>query len=68
MRTPHTSFHKGTSVFIILRDGEKIEDKFLDHKSGCVILRRSGKIDVKKIRSMSIRKLTKMKEDNENNH
>jgi hypothetical protein len=57
MRTPHTSVKKGKRVFIILRDGTKLVDKFLDHKSGHVILEKHGRIAIDQIRALSINKL-----------
>jgi len=57
MRTPHTSAKKGKRVFIILRDGTRIVDKFLDHKSGYVLLEKHGRLPIDTIRSFSINKL-----------
>lgn len=57
MRTPHTSTYKGKTVHIILRDGTTLVDKFLDKKSGFVILEKFGKLPIPQIRSFSHRKL-----------
>lgn len=57
MRTPHTSTYKGKTVFIILRDGRQITDKFLDKKAGVVILEKTGRLAVSEIRSFGHRKL-----------
>jgi len=60
----HTHFDQGTPLYIKLKDGTIIEGKFKDHKSGCVILADGQRIDLKKVQSMSIRKLkTEVKEN-----
>ncbi len=53
----HTSFSKGTTIFIIFKDGQTMTGKFSDHKSGKVILEDGKIIDLKKVRAMSPRKL-----------
>lgn len=53
----HTHYHKGTPLYIILRNGETLEGKFQDHKSGCIILEGGKKVLLSNIRSMSPRKL-----------
>ena len=53
----HSSFPKGTTIFIIFRDGETTTGKFADHKSGKVLLEDGRAIDLKKVRAMSPRKL-----------
>lgn len=57
MRTPHTSTYKGKTVFIILRDGRQIIDKFVDKKAGTIILERTGRLPVSEVRSFSHRRL-----------
>jgi hypothetical protein len=54
---PHTHFPKGAHVFIILRDGRKFEDVFVDRIQKHVVLRHSGKVRLAAIRSMSYRRL-----------
>lgn len=56
MRTPHTSTYKGKTVFIILRDGTEIIDRFVDKKAGTVILEKYGRLGVAQIRSFGLRK------------
>lgn len=53
----HTSFPKGTPLFIKKKDGTIIYGKFSDHKSGKVLLEDGKLIDLKDVRAMSIRKL-----------
>lgn len=57
MKTPHTSTYKNKTVFVILKDGTHIEDKFIDKKSGCIFLKKYGKIRIEKLRVFTIRKL-----------
>ncbi|MCX6808312.1 MAG: hypothetical protein NTW50_01420 [Candidatus Berkelbacteria bacterium] len=53
----HTNYHKGTPLYIILRNGEVKTGKFSDHRSGKVILEGGEEILLDKVRAMSIRKL-----------
>ena len=54
----HSHFPRGAHVFIILRDGTKFEDIFeLNEERGEIRLRWYGWIRLKKIRSISYRKL-----------
>jgi hypothetical protein len=53
----HSSFPKGTTIFIIFKTGETTTGKFSDHKSGKVILEDGRTIDLKEVRAMSPRKL-----------
>ena len=57
MRTPHTHYRKGAHVFVILRDGRKLDDIFEYHYSGGVYLRKAGNVPLKLVRSMSFRRL-----------
>ena len=51
---PHTWFRRGTKVFVILTDGQKFRDKFVDKKNTAVILLGRGKVPIADIRSMTI--------------
>lgn len=53
----HTNFPKGTTIFIIFKDGKTTTGKFADHKSGKVLLEDGRVIDLKTVRAMSPRKL-----------
>lgn len=53
----HTSFPKGTTIFIIFKNGETTTGKFADHKSGKVLLEDGRTIDLKEVRAMSPRRL-----------
>lgn len=53
----HSSFPKGTTIFIIYKTGETTTGKFADHKSGKVLLEDGREIDLKKVRAMSPRRL-----------
>lgn len=54
--TLHTSTYKGKRILIILKDGQKIVDKFKDKKSGWIITEEYGKISTKLVKSMTIYK------------
>lgn len=53
----HYDFRKGTSVFVILKDGTKYVDKFVESKGSRVKLRDTGFIPYAKIRSIGINRL-----------
>lgn len=53
----HTSFPKGTTIWIKYKNGSEITGKFADHKSGKVILEDGRVINIKEVRTMTIRKL-----------
>ncbi len=53
----HTSFNKGTPIWIKYKNGKVVTGKFFDHKSGRVILEDKTAIILKNVRAMSIRKL-----------
>ena len=50
----HTDFRKGQRIVITLRDGTRIVDKFVEHKSGVLITRDLGRTDLKKVRATTI--------------
>jgi hypothetical protein len=56
MRTPHTAFKKGTTIRVVMRDGTVHIDKFIDKKSGVVVLKTHGRIPIEDIRVISIYK------------
>lgn len=53
----HTSFSKGTTIWIKYKTGQIITGKFMDHKSGKVLLEDGTIVNLKNVRSMSIRNL-----------
>lgn len=55
MKTPHTSCRKGTTVWIKLRDGTVIVDKFVE-RTGKFVITENHKLKSKVIRAFSIRK------------
>jgi len=57
MRQPHTSCRRGTTVRIVLRTGEIIEDKFLERTGKFIILEKYGRLKPADIRTFGIRKL-----------
>jgi len=54
----HTSYSKGTTIWIKMKDNRIITGKFADHKSGKVLLEDGTVIHLKDVRAMSIRKLS----------
>lgn len=52
MKTPHTHFRRGKRVFLILRDGRRITDKFVERTARHVVL-ENHKIQTAQLRSMS---------------
>lgn len=58
----HSSFPKGTTIRIVYRNGLIIIGKFMDHKSGKVLLEDGRIVKLKEVRAISQRRL---KTDNE---
>lgn len=54
----HTSYSKGTPIWIKMKDGQVLTGKFADHKSGKVLLEDGTVILLKNVRAISIRKLS----------
>jgi len=54
MRTPHTHFKQGTPLRIILRDGQRIYDRYEEHGSGCIVLREYGKLQLRLVKAVTI--------------
>lgn len=50
----HTSFPKRTKVNIIMKDGTRIVDRFVDKKSGRIHFEKTGWMSISTIRSMTI--------------
>ena len=53
----HTSYPKGTTIWIKYKTGEVITGKFMDHKSGKVLLEDGVIVNLKDVKSMSARNL-----------
>lgn len=50
----HTSFRKGTPVFVQLKDGNSFKDVFEERKSLWIVLRKHGRVPVASLRAVSI--------------
>jgi small nuclear ribonucleoprotein (snRNP)-like protein len=57
LRTPHTHYAKGKTVWIKLRDGSTLTGKFVERKGKFVVL-DNAKVLTNQIRAMTFRKLT----------
>lgn len=55
MRTPHTHYTKGKTVWVKLRNGEEVIGKFMERKGRYVVL-DNAKIQMQAISAMSYRK------------
>lgn len=56
MRATHSDFRKGQRLFITMRDGERIVDKFVESKSGVLVLRQRGRVSLSQVRHASIKR------------
>lgn len=56
MRTPHTGTNRGKKVRVVLRDGTKIDDKFVDRTNKWVVLEKTGRVMKSDIRSFFVLK------------
>jgi len=54
VKTPHTHFERGTQLRVILRKGEWLYDRYEDHGSGYMILRKYGKLHLRFVRAVTI--------------
>lgn len=54
MRTPHTSCRQGKHVIVVLKDGTRIEDVFVERTGNFVILRDAGRVRAGTIRSFRL--------------
>ena len=52
--TLHTSTYKWKRVFVVLKNGDKFVDRFMDKKSGYVFFQEQGKIAKSQIKTMTI--------------
>jgi hypothetical protein len=50
----HSAFRKNKKVFVIMKNGRKIIDRFIDKCSGSIILKENGKVGLSEIRSATI--------------
>lgn len=50
----HTACHRGRRVLIVLRDGARVEDKFLNRTDKWVSLELYGKVYKRDIRSFTV--------------
>ena len=53
-KATHSWFRTGQRIMIILRNGGRYIDKFVEKKSGCMILCDHGRVQLKDIRSATI--------------
>lgn len=56
-KNPHTGFKRGTHLFVRMKDGTKFTDKFYDKGSGYVVFEHHGKVELKLIKSIGIKRL-----------
>lgn len=54
MKCPHTAVRTGKRVLVILRDGAKIIDRFVETSKQGVHLKERGIINLRDVKSMSI--------------
>ena len=52
----HSACARGKRVLVILRDGGRLEDRFLERHGGFIWLEEAGKIALEDVRTFSIRK------------
>ena len=52
--TIHTTFVRGRKILIIMKDGEHIVDRFVEKKSGVVVVAERGEIKIADMRACTI--------------
>lgn len=65
--TIHSTFRKGKRVFVILKNGEQIIDKYVGKTSKSIILEEAGHILIKDIRATTIYRQDPHKEESDGN-
>ena len=50
----HTATPRGKKVLVVLRDGTRIEDRFLDRGNGWILLAQYGKVKAEHVRCLTI--------------
>lgn len=50
----HTSFHKGTPLLLIFRDGKRCLDKFVEKRSRGFVVEKLGYLHTKNLRNVSV--------------
>jgi hypothetical protein len=53
-KATHTSFFKGTPVFVKLRDGRQFKDRFEERRQRFVILTHAGKVANSELASITV--------------
>ena len=56
MKTPHTATNRGKRVRIVLKDGTKLDDRFVDDTDRHVLLERVGKVRKRDIKAFIVLK------------
>lgn len=52
-KATHTEFRKGTKVSVKMRDGRIIRDRYEEKKSGVVILRDQGRVQLSEVQNIT---------------
>jgi hypothetical protein len=50
----HSACARGKRVLIVLRDGTRLEDKFLERGRGWILLERAGRVSLETVRAFTI--------------
>ncbi len=53
-KCPHTNFRKGQRLIITMLDGFRFIDKFVEGKSGVMILKNKGRTNLRNVRAITI--------------
>lgn len=53
-KCPHTDFKKRQKLMVTMNDGHRYLDKFVEKKSGVVILADSGRVSLRGVRAITI--------------
>lgn len=54
--TIHTTFRRGKKILIIMNDGEQIVDRYVEKKSGSIVVESRGEIRLSDVRACTIYK------------
>lgn len=56
MKAPHTATNRGKRVRVVLKDGTRIDDRFLDRSDRWIVLRHRGRVMKRDVKAFIILK------------
>ena len=51
---PHTDFRKGQRVILTFTNGVRVIDRYVEKKSGVIVMERLGRVQISRLRAATI--------------